>query len=107
MPEPAILELDGDWDMRRREELHDLLAGVVGAQHVLVDLSAAHFMDSTALGEFVRLMKQRQERGLSSPVFVVNEWLGRLFDVVGFMTLFSVFSSRDEALASFAQPERL
>ncbi|BDE06366.1 hypothetical protein WPS_16420 [Vulcanimicrobium alpinum] len=56
--EPAVLTLDGEYDLTRRAELRDRLASIAGATAAVVDLSTATYIDSMALSEFVRTTKE-------------------------------------------------
>ena len=70
---------------------------------MVVDLSAATFIDSSILSELVRAQR-RVERDPGEQLAVVAPAAGcvaRLFDQVGFDALLSVFQTRTDALGSF------
>lgn len=102
MDDASILSLSGEWDLSKQRQLHAILEGAVQTNPLIIDLSEAVFVDSTSLSEMMRLARARQEIGLPDPVFVVNDQLQRVFDIVQFTSLFSIFRTRDEAIAATA-----
>lgn len=100
--EPFVVTLDGDWDVYRRDELADLLAGAYDRKRVVVDLTTTRYIDSTALGLFAAMRKQRRARGFSPARIVApSEQIRRLLEIVKFNRIFSIHETVEIAIASF------
>jgi len=65
------------------------------AEHLLVDLSDVTFMDSTALSVLAAEQRRRSE---PLHIIVLERQLLRLLEVTGFISVFAVHSSLEEAL---------
>lgn len=99
--EPAIVRLEGDWDIYRRDELHDRVAALYDKPKAIVDLSGVHYIDSTALSEFVRMRKTRKAAGFPPARFVVTSPnVRKLFAMTGLDQVWPMFESLDDALAA-------
>ena len=83
-PASYRIVLTGEFDMYSSPEFrHDLHAcSERGAQEVVVDLSAASFIDSTVLGILLGGMKRLRERGGEISI-VCPDSLRRAFEVTG------------------------
>jgi anti-anti-sigma factor len=88
----AVVAFSGEFDIASREELRRQLDALAGVQHLCLDLSGVHYIDSTAIGELIRLHKLRLERGFDSEVIVVgqNQPIHRLLLILHMESLFSV-----------------
>jgi anti-sigma B factor antagonist len=98
----AVLSLHGDVDIYSAPAFKEALLQVIsdGWQHVLVDLAAAPFIDSTGLGVLVSGAKRARRGALA---IICNDASTRLiFEVVGFDRLFTVYDSRADAFAALA-----
>ncbi len=98
-----VLEITGSFDIYSASPVREWLERTVkeAPANIVVDLSAVHFIDSTALAILVQGMKQAREKsgdirlcGLQQPVRMVLE-LTRLDKV------FEIFPSKNEALSGF------
>ncbi len=98
-----VLEISGSFDIYSASPVREWLERTVkeSPANIVVDLSAVHFIDSTALAILVQGMKQARERsgdirlcGLQQPVRMVLE-LTRLDKV------FEIFPNKNEALSGF------
>ena len=52
---PHRIELEGEYDLTRKDEITQLFGGVDGAPEVIIDLSRVTYMDSTVLGALALL----------------------------------------------------
>ena len=88
----------GDEGAAFRERVRSMLTGT---PKIVVDVSAVEYMDSGGLGILVGLLITARKRGgeikLVSPSQRVQEVLGR----TKLNTVFSIYTSYDEALAAF------
>jgi anti-sigma B factor antagonist len=74
-----------------------------GDRQVVVDLSDAGFIDSTAIGVLVGALKRLNEVGGSLAVVCANENVRGIFDIVGLQNVIPLHSTRENAIATFAQ----
>jgi anti-sigma B factor antagonist len=99
-----VVELVGEHDLTTVGGLRERLDAIFATGTcVVVDLSAATFIDSSILSELVRAQR-RVERDPGEQLAVVapgGGFVARLFDQVGFEALLSVFQTRADALGSF------
>jgi anti-sigma B factor antagonist len=101
---PPVLELSGDFDLDTVPEIDRFLRRRLGPlyhrEHLVIDLSATTFVDSSFVAFVVRLLKDlragRKELILVSPAGQVR----RVLALVGLPNLVPVFESVQEALAA-------
>ena len=86
-PEENRLELEGDWDLSRREELDFLLSALRSDEAAVIDLSRATYIDSTVLHQ---LASVRQRFNGHQITLVANGPVSRLLRLVGFDKMFRV-----------------
>jgi anti-sigma B factor antagonist len=72
-----------------------------GEPRVVLDLGRVGFVASAALGMLVRFRKRRGERGLSLKMCGIGTTIEEAFRITGLHTLFEVYKTADEAIASF------
>ncbi len=93
----ALVTASGELDIRTCPQFQKAIAAAArrDAEHLLVDLSDVTFMDSTALGVLAAEQRRRSE-----PLHLVvrERQLLRLLEVTGFILVFAVHSSLEEAL---------
>ncbi len=99
-PDVAVLVLHGQADLHTAPELREQLHGVIddGAFHVVVDLTDATFVDSMTLGVLLGGVKRLRPQGGQLRVVVNGPGLRRIFEVTLLDRVFSLFSTRAEAL---------
>ncbi len=73
-----------------------------GERFLVVDLSDAGFIDSTAIGVLVGALKRLDEAGGSLAVVCTNENVRGIFEIVGLEAVIPLHRSVDDALAAFA-----
>jgi anti-anti-sigma regulatory factor len=86
-PEENRLELEGDWDLSRREELDFLFSALRSDEAAVIDLSRATYIDSTVLNQ---LASVRQRFNGHQITVVANGPVSRLLRLVGFDKMFRV-----------------
>lgn len=79
----------------------ELIAG--GDTRVLVDLAAVSYVSSRGLRVFLLGAKQAAAAGGSLAVCSLQEFVAKVFAVVGFGDLIGVHADRESALASFGE----
>lgn len=74
-----------------------------GDRLIVVDLSEAGFIDSTAIGVLVGALKRLSETGGALAVVSDNHNVRGIFEIVGLESVISLHHSLDHALAAVAQ----
>lgn len=102
----VILRVVGDLDLGAAPTLKWALTDEVrsGAVHLVLDLSAVRFMDSTALGVLVGV-ERSLEPGCRLSLAALGPDVRMTFEVTGLDSAFRIFAGVQEALADFrAEP---
>ena len=103
----AILVGGGELDYAATPVLRQRLAEQLdgGVRHLVLDLSSATFIDSTAIGALVASVMQLREHGGGSLMVVCadeNRRVLRILEIAGIDGLMTLHSSREQALAELA-----
>src|SRR4051795_9366344 len=97
-----VVELGGELDMFSSPGLaarfHELAEN--GTHDVVVDLSDAHFIDTTVLETFVTAQKELQSHKHALAVVAPAPYTRRTFELTGLDGTLQVCGSRDEAFAA-------
>jgi anti-anti-sigma factor len=105
----TVVSVAGEVDMGTGRAFHEGLLRAIGAGRggLVVDLSRATFLDSTALTSLVNAFDSLRSRGGGRLVIVANDPRMRaLFDVARLERDFDIFESRADALAAFEAEAR-
>lgn len=90
------LEVTGELDLAvapwLRDQLDALFVG--GADSIVVDLSAATFLDSTALGVLVSALNRSRERGGQVHLIVQEPQIIRVLTITGLNDQFALYADR-------------
>lgn len=97
----AVVALAGEIDLYTCPEFKQELLRVIadGANLIVVDLTKTTFIDSTALGVIIRGVDRLKQRDGRLVVVCADPNIVKIFEVTGLNRVFSVYCSRDEALA--------
>lgn len=102
-----VIALSGELDLYSCPEFKDELLRVIaeGARLIVVDLAATTFIDSTALGVLLRGVQRLGETSDGRlSVACDDPNICKVFEVTGLDRVFSVYASREEALAQVPSP---
>jgi anti-sigma B factor antagonist len=103
--EVAILTMGGEIDYAASPQLKEQLAGRIrsGVRHLVLDLSDATFIDSTAIGVLVgaAVKLTDTDRGLLL-IVATNRNVLQIFELTGLDRMVGLHSSREEALSALA-----
>ena len=101
----AVIAADGYIDFDAAPALKQNIVHQIdaGSRHLVIDLSAAEFIDSTAIGVLVGALKRLQESNGSLAVVCTNENICYIFDIAGLGDMIPLHRSRDDALSSLAR----
>jgi anti-sigma B factor antagonist len=99
------IRLGGDVDVRAAPDLSERLEGLIADGHrkLLVDLSDAVFIDSTALGVLLSTVRELRQRRGRLAVLCPDPAMRGLFELVGHNMIFPVEETLDKALRHLAR----
>lgn len=96
----AVLAVSGEIDIATapglRERLHALLAD--GSKRLVVDLEDVDFIDSTALGVLVGVLKRARTEGGDVRIACSQPRVLKVFEITRLDNAFDLFDSVDEAV---------
>ncbi|MGA8099208.1 MAG: STAS domain-containing protein [Candidatus Cybelea sp.] len=84
----VCVELSGEYDLRRRQELALLFESLQGDDPVVIDLAKVSYLDSTMLNELSIFRSRNRERQIT--LRGANENIRRILRLVDFDSLFNV-----------------
>ena len=92
----------GDLDMASvsQMKLQDYLNA--GRVKLVLDLGSIEYIDSAGLGEIVRAMKRAREAGGDLRLCGVRGQVGKIIEITGLHKAIAVYSTREEAVASWS-----
>lgn len=100
--EQTIVAVGGEIDVytapKLREQLIDLVSN--GNYHLIVDMEAVEFLDSTGLGVLVGGLKRVRAHDGSLKLVCNQERILKIFRITGLTKVFPIHASVDEALAA-------
>ena len=101
-PHAALVVLRGEHDLYSADQLRQTIdMSLSGCGHLIVDLSAAGFIDSTIIGVLVQAMKRAGGLGRRFTVVLgTAAAVKRALDVSGVLPLLSVAPTVERALAA-------
>ena len=99
--EVLVVELEGEGDLIAAPELRRHIDDAIGrgATRLILDLSPATFVDSTALGILVGALKRLRPRGGRIAVLCPDPAIRHVFEITGLDRVLPVVATLDEALA--------
>jgi anti-sigma B factor antagonist len=92
-------EIDAHTAPRLRARIQDVLAEP-GIRHLVIDLSGATFLDSSALGVLVGALKRMKEAGGRLDIVLPRSPLRRIFEITALDRVLALHETRDEALSA-------
>lgn len=103
----AVLTVGGEIDYLASPQLRERIADHVkaGGGHLVIDLSAATFIDSTTIGVLVGAVARLNETGRGSLAVVCadeNVKVLRIFEITGLDGMIDLHRSREEAFSALA-----
>ena len=103
-PRTVVLGVHGDVDLHVVGKLSDRLAEVIEQNPavVVLDLSGATFLDSTAIAVLLRAMKRLRASGGGFRIVVPRSQIRRIFEMTLLDRVFELDGSRQESLAAAA-----
>ncbi|HWI21389.1 MAG TPA: STAS domain-containing protein [Baekduia sp.] len=102
LDEKFIVEVCGEVDLFTAPDLKEAISGGIdaGADTIIVDLTQATFLDSTALGVLIGAVKRLRATDGGLSIVNVNSNIAKTFEITGLDQIFKIYESREQALAS-------
>jgi anti-sigma B factor antagonist len=99
-----VFQLSGDVDFDVAPELKRRIIHRIdaGDRRLVLDLTGAGFVDSTAIGVIVGALRRLNMLGGSLAVVCDNEAVRGIFEIVGLENVFPLHRSEEDALADLA-----
>jgi|NGEPerStandDraft_6_1074524.scaffolds.fasta_scaffold40249_2 anti-sigma B factor antagonist len=96
-----VFRVAGDVDFGVAPQLKRRITSRIeaGDRMIVVDLSAAGFVDSTAIGVLIGALRHLSDQGGSLAVVCDNENIRHIFETVGLENVIPLHSSHEDALA--------
>jgi anti-sigma B factor antagonist len=101
-----VVTLHGEIDAFTAPSLRDDLRALVedtGALTVLVDLAAVTFLDSSALGALVGVVRRLRERGGQLRIVQPHTAAARIFELTGLDAVLDLYEDRAAALSAASE----
>ena len=94
----------GELDLYTAPRLKENLLAALedGVKKIVVDMTGVHFIDSSALGVLIGGVKRLKPNGGKLVLVSVDENVNWIFQITGLNSVFEIYDTRDEALASLA-----
>ena len=95
-----VVAVTGEIDLFTAPEFKQRVSAPIdaGRQHVVVDLTATTFIDSSSLGVLIGAHRRLRRRGGTMVVVCDNEAIIKTFRITGRDAVFTLVSTRDDAL---------
>jgi anti-sigma B factor antagonist len=95
-----VISVSGEIDLFTAPEFKQRVAAPIdaGRSHIVVDLSATTFIDSSSLGVLIGAHRRLKLRGGSLVVVCDNEAIVKTFRITGLDGVFTLVPSLDDAL---------
>ena len=96
-----VIALTGEVDLYTAPEFKQQLLEVIGqgGKDVIVDFTNTTFIDSTTLGVLVGGVKRLRPNGGRLSLVCNDRNITKIFEITGLDRVFTIFPTRDEALA--------
>ena len=96
-----VIALSGEVDLYTAPEFKQQLLDVIakGAKTVVVDFSNTTFIDSTTLGVLVGGVKRLRAQDGRLALVCSDRNITKIFEITGLDRVFTIYPTRDEALA--------
>lgn len=97
-----VLTLRGEIDVYTAPRLRQAIIDLVdaGARHIVVDMGAVDFLDSTGLGVLVGGLKRVKVQEGELSIVTSQDKILKIFDITGLNKVFSIHDSLDGAVGA-------
>ena len=97
-----VVAVRGEIDLFTAPELKQKLTDAIegGKSRIVVDLTDTTFLDSTALGVLIGAVKRLRSRDGALVIVNVDQNIAKTFEITGLDQIFTILSTRDDAIAA-------
>jgi anti-sigma B factor antagonist len=97
----SVVEVGGEVDVATAPRLREKLISLVndGSYHIVVDLGAVDFIDSTGLGVLISGLKRVRTHDGELVLVCTEARILKVFEITGLTKVFPVYGSVDDAVA--------
>ncbi len=98
----TVVSVGGEIDVYTAPKLRDQITELVadGSYHIVIDMEAVEFLDSTGLGVLVGGLKKVRAHDGSLELVCTQDRLLKIFRITGLAKVFAIHDSVESALAS-------
>ncbi|HZQ85642.1 MAG TPA: STAS domain-containing protein [Acidimicrobiales bacterium] len=98
----AVVAISGQVDLATAPALKERMLALVtdGHDHLICDLTSTEFLDSTALGALVSVLKRLRVKGGKMRLVCTSPSILKVFDITGLDRVFPIHASLEEATAA-------
>ncbi len=102
----TLLDLKGYLDAHTAPQLEKALQNSLEAKkyRILVNFKDLSYISSAGLGVFMGFVEEIRENGGDLKFCCMNAKIYRVFDLLGFPTLFEIFDTEEEGVRAFEAP---
>ena len=106
--ETYVISLAGEVDLYTAPEFKQQLLEVIGqgGKEVIVDFTNTTFIDSTTLGVLVGGVKRLRSNEGQLSLVCSDRNITKIFEITGLDRVFTIYSTRDEAVAKAGSPSQ-
>jgi len=103
-----VISLAGEVDLYTAPEFKQQLLEVIGqgGRHVIVDLSATTFIDSTTLGVLVGGVKRLRTNDGQLSLVCSDRNIAKIFEITGLDRVFAIHDTREDAVSDIGVSQR-
>ena len=103
----AVVEVGGEVDVATAPRLREQLIALVNDQryHIVVNLEAVDFIDSTGLGVLISGLKRVRTHGGRFALVCTEPRILKVFEITGLLAVFNVSGTVEEAIAPEAEAD--
>lgn len=100
-----VVVFSGEYDVACKEQLREELDRLVAFERVVLDFADVTYIDSTTVGELVRMHKRRAENLFERETIVVrNRGVQKVFDLLELRKVFQLVGTLEEAVEPSVEP---
>lgn len=100
---PLVIAIaEDEWDIGSRDRIEPALAPALIHTHVILDLTAVEYLDSSALSRLVMIHRARQAQPEFAPMCLVisSPNVRKVFQLTDLDTVLKIYDTCDEAIAA-------
>lgn len=106
-PECSVLYLNGFLDAHTAPELEDSLQALIDENkfNVVVNFKELNYISSAGLGVFMGYIEEIRSQGGDIKMSSMSPKIFRVFDLLGFPTLYNIVDEETQAVELFSKPK--